>query len=910
MGRIYGYKNQLWREIHHFEYTGEPKAFTLTPGRYLLMCHGAHGGVSSTDTINYGGVAYGILNLEETNTMYAVVGGNGESNNGYIGGAGGYNGGGDGGNSYSDRYIGGAGGGGASDIRLTIDPELTEILTIPPEYTELTFIQTDTDHSGWIDTEYVPNSTTKFEVNCEPSSTYTENWSCMFGSDETWSFHSKSSSYTNRYCYYINGNSHHMTNCVYNEPILVKIDNNKLECYHNDELIGTSTPSVKIGNLSFLYPISIFCNRNGTNSTRERSHMKLFHFKIYEGDELIRYFVPCKDADEHYGLFELIQQKFYVSPNEDREFIPGDVVPEQNRTNYKVYFNRPIYTRIIVAGGGGGGTRLGSNNSYYDYSGFGGGAVGGFVSCSTSLSTNEQYADQMNGYKFAEGESVARSATNTSGGAEGSGGGGGGWYGGYAIQTSGNYTSGNGGGGSGYVLTTESYKPDGYEVPEQFYLTDTYMGGGHATEPFIAVCEPVDKVLAGDEVIFYPTGESVSVPFPPGQYRLKCWGGDGGCRRTLSQTARGGYAEGILNMHGSNVFHVRVGTAGMFDGCLSNEYVHQIRPDINYNGGGLPTVYGTVTPNGHSGGGASDIRIGVDSLYARVIVAGGAGGMGSGIGGAGGGETGVSGSGSYGTTPGPGTQTDSPISPVYAVINGGFGYGGNAPDNNGSGVGGAGGGGWYGGSGTYPSDSSDRHRGGCGGSGYVLTADSYKPTDYLLDEEFHLTDTRLVQGGNNLPIGHTQIVIEVVDAFDLKMLCRDAEGIKTYDKKTGSWTLTPSQILSVTLFENYGVLEIPSDNGLLDEFEILTWDPEDLTNTVDLNVVPNTQVVTCNSPSKLNVKKAFFDLTYDRDAFNVDMKVEKKSNGLESSILTTVTIDKLTDSDSRPKIFYASYLSK
>lgn len=901
----------MWREIHHFDYTGEPEPFTLSPGRYLLMCHGAHGGKSSSNTINYGGVAYGVLNLTETTTMYAVVGGNGEDGTKTNAGAGGFNGGGAGGGSYIKNYTCGSGGGGASDIRLTMDRDVITH-TLPSEYTELTFIQTDTEHKGWINTEYVPHDAkTQLELSCELAKTSNETWNAAIASSNAWGFYTKiNTGYYYGYCMdSVSLNDWESTNVVYEEPVVVRMNESGVYWYKDNQLMNSMEVSGGM-TYSFPEPVRLFCYSRPNEGAIGWSPMKLFYFKIYEDNVVARSYVPCKNESGVCGLFELIEQKFYECPD-GGTFIAGDEVPDDERTTEQSFgFNKPIYTRIIVAGGGGGGNCLGSNASYYNYSGFGGGAVGGFISCNDSIDRNEQYADQMNGYQFAIGEPAKKKTSGYNNGYEGAGGGGGGWYGGFAIQSNGAYSSGNGGGGSGYVLTESSYKPEGYDVPSEYYLTDTYMAGGHAIDPFVAICEPVDTVNAGDEVIFYPTGEPVSISLPPGTFVLKCWGGDGGCQRNLSQSSRGGYAEGTLQTHSPYRFHVYVGESGLYDSCLSNEYVHQIRPGINFNGGGFPSTYGVVSPNGHSGGGASDIRIGVDSPYARVIVAGGGGGMGYGVGGAGGGVTGVIGSGNYGTSPGPGTQTMTPVDPHYPVINGGFGYGGNAPEANGSGVGGAGGGGWYGGSGTYPTDTYDRHRGGSGGSGYVLTDDSYKPTDYVLDEEFHLTDTKLVQGGNNLPVGHTQIVIEVIDSSDLKILCRDSEGIKTFDRIQNQWVRTSVQTLSVSLFEQYGVMEIPNDVGLLDEFEILVWDPGDTANAIDINVVPNKQVVTCEKKTNMNVKKTYIDLAYDKNEYDIDLKVEKKSNGLSTKILTTVTMDKLTDSDSRPKIYYATYFSK
>ncbi len=126
---------------------------------------------------------------------------------------------------------------------------------------------------------------------------------------------------------------------------------------------------------------------------------------------------------------------------------------------------------------------------------------------------------------------------------------------------------------------------------------------------------------------------------------------------------------------------------------------------------------------GQGGGGATDIRIGGNTLNDRIIVAGGGGGAGYWssehvIGGVGGGLIGGYGSRTdYATSPGgePGTQSGSGngtcVSLNNPVCTGGFGYGG-APSSCGC-EGYGGGGGWYGGAG------SGNCRGGGGGSSYT-----------------------------------------------------------------------------------------------------------------------------------------------------------------------------------------------
>ena len=199
---------------------------------------------------------------------------------------------------------------------------------------------------------------------------------------------------------------------------------------------------------------------------------------------------------------------------------------------------------------------------------------------------------------------------------------------------------------------------------------------------------------------------------------MKCWGGDGGCvSNPESYIAKGGYAQGTLNLPSSSMMYAYVGGSGMYYDLLTYEYVHIMRPDIGFNGGGLSVGYGndttSVSNNGAPGGGGTDIRIGSESLYARVIVAGGSGGSNANSntpyrGGVGGGSEGGYGtmhdSNGRGESPGPGTQTGSPLFPSVN-INGGFGYGGNSYPSVGNRSAGAGGGGWFGGSSSFYSST-------------------------------------------------------------------------------------------------------------------------------------------------------------------------------------------------------------
>ncbi len=251
------------------------------------------------------------------------------------------------------------------------------------------------------------------------------------------------------------------------------------------------------------------------------------------------------------------------------------------------------------------------------------------------------------------------------------------------------------------------------------------------------------KLAIGDTINIPYSGAVKSITLPAGKFQLQCWGAQGGYRSSFAY-GKGGYAIGTLTLTKPTIMYIYVGGSGQTGKTAGG-----------FNGGGKRGTY-------NGGGGATDFRIGQDSLYARVIVAGGGASDGatSKYGGAGGGTVGqATVASSYGTNNGPGNTTYSGSSANTTAasqsttttkstdIKGGFGFGGNGVVYA-SGYGGAGGGGWYGGSGTYPDGSGDDDKGGAGGSGYVYTSStaSQYPTGCLLNSEYYLTDASTTIG--------------------------------------------------------------------------------------------------------------------------------------------------------------------
>lgn len=435
-----------------------------------------------------------------------------------------------------------------------------------------------------------------------------------------------------------------------------------------------------------------------------------------------------------------------------------------------------LYARVIVAGGGGGG---GEDN---ETGGYGGGETGG-----TSGSGTPGSQTAPSGYFGIGGH------TSYDGG-----GGGGGWYGAYpaggqttpATGSSGSDTSGSPG-GSGYVYTsaTASNYPSGCLLNSSYYLSaaKTIAGNTSFTSPtgssetghsgngycritvieckntalYTRINNSMKKATAfyfklnnnkmygvgsanynGSVMNFDYTGSVQSKTLKPGTYTIECWGGQGGTYSSYIG-GYGGYSKGTITLTEATTVYISVGGAGSSSSTAAG-----------FNGGG------TGISSGRGGGGATDVRIGQNSLYSRVIVAGGGGGAGvtsanANPCGCGGGEYG--GDGYYNDTTGSYTAGQNRSGGSASQTAGGitwstgtqatFGQGGNA---SGYSCGG-GGGGWYGGGGAYDNDSDSDGRWGGGGSGYVYTSSTAKnyPNGCLLNSTHYLTNAQTIAGNTS-----------------------------------------------------------------------------------------------------------------------------------------------------------------
>ena len=294
-------------------------------------------------------------------------------------------------------------------------------------------------------------------------------------------------------------------------------------------------------------------------------------------------------------------------------------------------------------------------------------------------------------------------------------------------------------------------------------------------------------IKAGDILNCPYSGTYKNILLRKGKYKLECWGAEGGKGYNKGGIGgRGGYSYGIINTLSIHWVYLYVGKKGE-DGKIDATATG------GWNGGGYSFVNSTLNHTSGAGGGASDIRIGTTSLYARVIVAGGGGGGGcfdtgndgDAYGGYGGGIQGQN--GGKNSTPGKGGQQTEGAS---------FGTGNDGISKDNTTTGAGGGGGWYGGFGSNNGNSS-HNGGGGGGSGYVYTSStaSNYPSGCLLNSEYYLTNAETIAGNESFlsPLGEYETghsgngyiritVLEAAVYYDLKDGIPSSSEIKTDDE--------------------------------------------------------------------------------------------------------------------------------
>lgn len=746
-------------DILNFNYTGAVQSITLPKGTYKLECWGAQGGNGANGSSGLdsssgapggkGGYSMGTLLLPAKTQIYVYVGGKGgcitSSTNDYNGG---FNGGGSGGVSGSMSRSGG--GGGATDIRFEQDSLYARVIVAGGGGATSWGPSNEYGDAGGGESSIAGSNSPGLSnqtsgnafgigANAKASSTsYNINgaggggWYGGISSTNSVGGGSKThGGGGSGYVYTSSTAKNYPSGCLLNSSYYL------------------SDAKTIAGNTSFTSP----------TGSSETGHSGNGYCRITV--------IECKNTALYTRINNSMKKAtaFYFKLNNNKMYGVGSANSNpQNSTIMNFTYTGSVQTTTLVPGeykfecwGASGGDAANAT-----YNG-GTGGKGGYSFGILKVSNTSKYYIIVGG----QGQSYNTSLSKSYAGAGGFGGGGAGG----AAWMSGNVSGGSGGGGLSGIFKSATYNGNeiiiaggggagggsGYINPvlknsnliagDQSFPSPT--GGtetGHSGNGYVRITKLSDVIYLtqakNDIMDFNYTGSVQSKTLKPGTYTLECWGAQGGTYSSYIG-GYGGYSKGTITLAKTTTVYVSVGGAGSSSSTTAG-----------FNGGG------TGISSGRGGGGATDVRIGQNSLYSRVIVAGGGGGAGvtsanANPCGCGGGEYG--GDGYYNDTTGSYTIGQNRCGGSASQTAGGktwststqatFGQGGNA---SGYSCGG-GGGGWYGGGGAYDNDSDSDGRWGGGGSGYVYTSSTAKnyPNGCLLNSTHYLTNAKTIAGNKS-----------------------------------------------------------------------------------------------------------------------------------------------------------------
>ena len=194
---------------------------------------------------------------------------------------------------------------------------------LPSGYTPLDYIAST--ETQYIDTGFIPNQNTGFEVEFLShddlsSSTY----GCILGARE------KSGTNELQLTTYVAKDSDvsgtlRFGNIAYNANITVG-EKNKVTL-KNKEYTSKGIKQTFEGEFTSPSTLTLFAlNQNGTPT--QFGNVRIYSCKIYNGNKMIRDFVPCCNSSGIAGLYDLVLGKFYTNQGEG-EFVKSFNLPEE-----------------------------------------------------------------------------------------------------------------------------------------------------------------------------------------------------------------------------------------------------------------------------------------------------------------------------------------------------------------------------------------------------------------------------------------------------------------------------------------------------------------------------------------------------------------------------------------------------
>ena len=205
----------------------------------------------------------------------------------------------------------------AVGITLPSDIVSTEPV-LPDGYKQIEYIESS--GTQYIDTGFKPNQNTRFEVDMNITNTNCH----VFGAR---------TSYLNKaFVLYWASNSGFCIQMADSD-----FNGGTFDTTKRYKVTMTSSQLFLDDNLQVSYSVGDFqCEQNAwlmscySSSASEYARGKLYSAKIYDGNTLVRNFIPCKNPSEVVGMYDLVNSKFYGNSGSG-SFIAGSELPISNK---------------------------------------------------------------------------------------------------------------------------------------------------------------------------------------------------------------------------------------------------------------------------------------------------------------------------------------------------------------------------------------------------------------------------------------------------------------------------------------------------------------------------------------------------------------------------------------------------
>lgn len=195
----------------------------------------------------------------------------------------------------------------------------TSQATLPSEYTAVDYIQSS--GTQYIDSEYVPKANTKIEVDCFIPEETTSHWRSIFGA--------RISNYKNKaIAFFTNTSTQNVTvycrtgvetrghKFIYDRDVHIVAEGQTATFSDGtDSYSITTTGTVEdCQNTMFIFNLNTASTPTGKTPDISYAIMKLYNFKCYEDNTLMRNFIPCyRNSDNEVGLYDLVNGVFYTN---------------------------------------------------------------------------------------------------------------------------------------------------------------------------------------------------------------------------------------------------------------------------------------------------------------------------------------------------------------------------------------------------------------------------------------------------------------------------------------------------------------------------------------------------------------------------------------------------------------------